>query len=233
MLHEDVHIGSIEERLVTLLDVTEKSMSLGSDHMMLLKLTVNCVANIIVREFPPRHCSDHIDDTSKTRLSFSMKRTMQAREPQPNSETHVEKSESCRSQIPVTEVQLKPATERTLEAVNRTPMAEEPTMERSLKDFHQPPHEVTQMKPSKREFVGAALMTMVALAPSEDQIQQLVDSANTFSPLLDKLHIFLSLTDSIGDASFRFFLLVCAYPDLFLADSPLREDGRCSSYWGS
>lgn len=177
MLHEDVHIGSIEERLVALLDVTKN-------------------ANIIVREFPPRHCSDHIDDTTKTRLSFSMKRTMQAREPQPNPETHVEKSESCRSQIPVTEEQPKPATERTLDS--RTPTTE-PTVERSLKDFHQPKDEVTQTKSSKKEFVGATIMTMVALVPSEGQIQQLVNSANTFSPLLDKLHIFLSLTDSIGD----------------------------------
>ena len=208
MLHEDVHIGSIEETLVALLDVTKNGMLLGSDPVTLLKLTIDRVANIIVREFPPRHCGDHIDDTTKTRLSFSMKRTMQAREPQPNPETHVEKSESCRSQIPVTDEQPRPATERTLDS--RTPTTE-PTVERSLKDFHQPKDEVTQTKSSKKEFVGATIMTMVALVPSEDQIQQLVNSANTFSPLLDKLHIFLSLTDSIGDVSFgfHFFSLVC------------------------
>ncbi|KAL4079481.1 hypothetical protein J3A83DRAFT_4085658, partial [Scleroderma citrinum] len=40
---------------------------------------------------------------------------------------------------------------------------------------------------------------MFSVLPNDNQIQQIVDSANTFSPLLDKLQIFLSLTDTLGD----------------------------------
>lgn len=167
-------------------------------------IDIGYIANIIVRELPHLHLSGHVDDATKTRISFSMKRAGESRELQSNSVSQAGKPESCRSLAPCAEEQSKPTTERSLKAVSPPLTMEEqpkPTTERPIGAISEPDYEVARSKPSKREILGTALMAAATLIPNEEQIQQIVNNANTFSPLLDKLHIFLSLTDTIGDVS--------------------------------
>ncbi|KAI6148579.1 hypothetical protein BKA82DRAFT_992412 [Pisolithus tinctorius] len=60
---------------------------------------------------------------------------------------------------------------------------------------------VTSGPPAKenRPELTTSIAAIVALFPNDGRIQQILESANTFSPLLDKINIFVTFTDALGD----------------------------------
>lgn len=77
-----------------------------------------------------------------------------------------------------------------------------PTQEIRLKEVEGPPCiESEFVLPSKSDLALPALSAIIALWPTDSQheIQQTLTKATSFTPLLDKINIFLSLTADFGD----------------------------------
>ncbi|KAI6168455.1 hypothetical protein EDD17DRAFT_623779 [Pisolithus thermaeus] len=135
----------------------------------------------VLHDVSPPHSHDDHHASRKTKISFSVKRVGDEHPAQgkelPKAEHH--QSEECLQKLGV----AKPDVQTTKQ------------LEASLRNSGD---EALRVKSSARELV-TPFAAITALFSNDSQIQQILNSANTFSPLLDKINIFLTFTDAIGD----------------------------------
>lgn len=143
----------------------------------------------VLHDLSPPHSHDDHHASRKTKISFSVKRVGEAVEP---SFPSVNGGHSAKeTKLPISEHrQSKEYLRKDEGAEPHVPATKQP--EAALCD------KALQARRSAREVV-TPFAAIVALFPNDNQIQQILNSANTFSPLLDKIDIFLTLTDAIGD----------------------------------
>ncbi|KAI6019863.1 hypothetical protein F5J12DRAFT_491178 [Pisolithus orientalis] len=171
-LHKDRYVGSVQGRLDAFLGSSGKA--------------------VLHDVSPPHSNNDHHHTATRTRLSFSVKRVEEVVEP---GFPRVPSPPPTKEEIlPVTEHHRpKEDSWKNKGGVRDQPATKEPEMD--------PGHsssKILQAKASARNLVPQ-FAAIVALFPNDGQIQQILDSANTFSPLLDKINIFLTFTDALGD----------------------------------
>ncbi|KAI6129564.1 hypothetical protein EV401DRAFT_2066776 [Pisolithus croceorrhizus] len=131
----------------------------------------------ILHDVSPPHSHDDHHAARKTKISFSVKRVGEDWHPVPERELPHAEHHQLKEQKP----------EGAKPDVQTAKQLEANSSEKGLR-----------VKPSARELV-TPFAAIAALFPNDSQIEQILNSANTFSPLLDKIDIFLTFTNAIGD----------------------------------
>ncbi|KAG6329883.1 hypothetical protein ID866_9206 [Astraeus odoratus] len=169
MLHEDTYIGYVQCRM-------DACVSSNNEAGRLMVHDCHNIIRDLERPLPSNH-RDNI--VPKTKLSFSIKRIQEPSEHHLKTAAEAERPEKGGSQSTAKQEHI-------------------PSPKCPEKNEGGSNAEHGQRKPLERALIMPTLAAIIPLFPDMDQIQQILDNANAFSPLLEKINIFLELTQTIG-----------------------------------